>query len=66
MGWVHLTPGRENNVSQEGFLAQRLNVGEKHRVVIIPLETKILPRHAVGACVVVVDYLTILSVTNVH
>ena len=65
MGWVHLTPGRENHVSQEGFLAQRLNVGEKHRVVIIPLETKILPRHAVGACVVV-DYLTILSVTNVH
>ena len=65
MGWVHLSSGREDHVSQEGFLAQRLDVGKKHRVVIIPFQTKILPRHAVAACVVV-DYLTILSVTNVH
>ena len=45
MSWVHLPSGREDHVCQEGFLAQRLDVGEEDVVVVIPLEAEVLPRH---------------------
>ena len=45
MSWVHLPSGREDHVCQEGFLAQRLDVGEEDIVVVIPLEAEVLPRH---------------------
>ena len=45
VSWVDLPSGGQKYVSQEGFLTQRFNVGEENIVVIIPLETEILPRH---------------------
>ena len=45
MSWVDLASSGQEHISQEGFLTQGLNVAEEHRVVIIPLEAKILARH---------------------
>jgi len=45
MSWVHLPSSGQEYVGQEGFLAQRLNVGEEDRVVIVPFEAEVLTRH---------------------
>ena len=45
MSWVHLPSSGQEYVGQEGFLAERLDVGEEDRVVIVPLEAEVLTRH---------------------
>ena len=40
---LELPPARrQNNVRQEGLLTERLDIVEEHRVMIIPLQTKVL------------------------
>ena len=48
MSRVDLASSRQEHVCQEGFLTQSFDVAEEHRVMIIPLEAKILARHFVS------------------
>ena len=46
VGLEHAAAGRQDHVCEEGFLTERLDIVEEHRVMIIPFETKVLRRHS--------------------